>query len=249
MSVNPTIGRIVRNLALIIAFCAGLAWGAPARAADEPPPRLFGSIEFKAASLAALPQWVSVLDRIEKERASYAACDKEIRECAFPALAAWRAKIRAVKGLDQQTQLIEINRFINRWPYREDKTNYGVADYWASPMEFLKLSGDCEDYAITKYVTLRTLGYSADTLRIVVVQDTLRNVAHAVLAVYIGREILIMDSLFDGVLPQDRLTFYVPQYSINETTRWAHIMPRASVMNSAPTNPAPGAVPNDPIRQ
>ena len=246
MSGKPPIDRIVRQLVLIFAFCAGLAWAAPARAGseDEPAPRLFGSIEFRAASLAALPQWVNVLERIEKERAAYAACDRDIRECEFPALAAWRAKIRAVKGLDQKTQLIEINRFINRWPYREDQANYGVADYWASPMEFLKLSGDCEDYVITKYVTLRTLGYSADSLRVVVVQDTLRNVAHAVLAVYIGRDVLIMDSLFDGVLTQDRLNFYVPQYSINETTRWAHIIPRASVMNSAP-----GAIPNEPIRQ
>ncbi|HTI85565.1 MAG TPA: transglutaminase-like cysteine peptidase [Alphaproteobacteria bacterium] len=243
MSVKQPIVAVVRKLVLIAAFCAGLAWALPAHA-DGAPPRLFGSIEFKAASLAALPQWVNVLHRIEKERASYAACDKEIRECAFPALAAWRAKIRAVKGLDKKTQLLEINRFINRWPYREDITNYGVADYWASPMEFLKLSGDCEDYTIIKYVTLRTLGYSADSLRIVVVQDTLRNVAHAVLAVYVDNDILIMDSLYEGVLPQSRINYYVPQYSINETTRWAHIMPQASVMNTVP-----GVVPNDPIRR
>jgi predicted transglutaminase-like cysteine proteinase len=241
MSADPRIGGVVRQLALIVALCVGLVWAAAARA-DEPPPRLWGSIEFKAVSLAALPQWVAVLHRIEKERAAYAACDKEIRDCAFPALAAWRAKIRAVKGLDQKTQLLEINTFVNRWPYREDQANYGVADYWASPMEFLKVSGDCEDYVITKYVTLRTLGYSADQLRVVVVQDTLRNVAHAVLAVYSGHDILIMDSLFDGVLPQERLNFYVPQYSVNETTRWAHIMPRASVMNTTPTNTAPGAI-------
>jgi predicted transglutaminase-like cysteine proteinase len=244
MSVNQPVGTVVRQLFLIVAFCAGLAWAAPVHADGGPPPRLFGSIEFKAASLAALPQWVAVLDRIEKERTSYAACDKEIRDCAFPALAAWRAKIRGVKGLDRKTQLIEINRFINRWPYREDIVNYGVADYWASPMEFLKLSGDCEDYTIIKYVTLRTLGFSADSLRIVVVQDTLRNLAHAVLAVYIDDDILIMDSLYDGVLPQARINYYVPQYSINETTRWAHIMPQASVMNSVP-----GALPHDPIRQ
>jgi predicted transglutaminase-like cysteine proteinase len=245
MSVKTPIGRIVRQLALIFALCAGIACALPARAASaDSPPHLFGSIEFRAVSLAALPQWVKVLDRIKKEQAIYAACDREISDCEMPALAAWRAKIRSVKGLDVNTQLIEINRFLNKWPYREDMVNHGVADYWESPLEFLRMSGDCEDYAIIKYVTLRTLGFSAESLRIVVVQDTLRNVAHAVLAVYVGREILIMDSLFDGVLTQDHLTFYVPQYSINETTRWAHIMPRPSVVNSAP-----GAPSNDPIRQ
>lgn len=225
----------MRRLALILAFCLGCAGAAFAQAAPHEasaPPRLFGSVEFRRNSLAVLPQWVRVLHKIHAEQAKYAACDRDPKAC-FPALAAWRAKIREVRGLDRKTQLIEINRFLNKWPYREDRANYGVNDYWASPLEFLRNSGDCEDYAIIKYVSLKALGFDANSLRIVVVQDTLRNEAHAVLAVYMNNQILIMDSLFDGVLTQDHINFYVPQYSVNETTLWVHIMPMPSSLSSA----------------
>jgi predicted transglutaminase-like cysteine proteinase len=234
MSAKPSLGRIVRRLAILFTFCAGLACASYAQASPESAaaPHLFGSVEFRGRSLAVLPQWTRVLDKIKAEQAKYAACDNDPHAC-FPALAAWRAKIREVKTLDRKTQLLEINRFLNKWPYREDLANYGVADYWASPLEFLRNSGDCEDYAIIKYVTLKALGFDVDSLRIVVVQDTLRNVTHAVLAVYMDKDVLIMDSLFDGVLTQDHLTFYMPQYSINETTLWVHIMPMPSALNSA----------------
>jgi predicted transglutaminase-like cysteine proteinase len=140
-------------------------------------------------------------------------------------MAAWQAKIRSVQGLPPQRQMEELNRFFNSWTYRLDQENYAVEDYWATPLEFLHRSGDCEDYAIIKYVSLRALGFPADKLRIVVVRDVLRNIAHAVLAVYLDNDILIMDSLFDGVLPHHQVTFYSPQYSVNEKRRWAHITP------------------------
>lgn len=236
MSGKSSIGhKAVRKLALILSLCVGFACASYAQAAPETAsahPRLFGSVEFQRKSLAVLPQWVRVVDRIQAEQARYSACDNDPKAC-FPALAAWRAKIREVRTLDKQTQLLEINRFLNKWPYREDRANYDVDDYWASPLEFLQNSGDCEDYAIIKYVTLKALGFSVDALRIAVVQDTLRNVAHAVLAVYTDNQILIMDSLFDGVLTQDHLNFYVPQYSVNERTLWVHIMPMPSALNSA----------------
>lgn len=187
--------------------------------------RLFGSIEFIGGSLAALPQWVRVLEKIKGEKKIYEACNADITKCPLPAMAAWQAKIRSVEGLPRLRQMEELNRFFNSWTYRVDLENYGSDDYWATPMQFLRRSGDCEDYAIIKYVSLRVLGFPADKLRIVVVRDVLRNIAHAILAVYLGNDILIMDSLFDGVLSHHQVTFYAPQYSVNEKKRWAHIKP------------------------
>ena len=100
-----------------------------------------------------------------------------------------------------------------------------MEDYWATPLEFLDRSGDCEDYAIIKYVSLKALGFPVEKMRIVVVQDVVRNIAHAVLAVYIDDDILIMDSLVEGILSQKFVTSYSPRYSVNEKTRWAHITP------------------------
>ena len=96
-------------------------------------------------------------------------------------------------------------RFVNRWKYRADADNYGRSDYWATPLEFFRRSGDCEDYVIAKYRSLRLLGLPPDQLRMVVVQDVVRDLPHAVLAVYLGDEVLILDNLSEAVLPQQRV--------------------------------------------
>ncbi|MDX1484310.1 MAG: transglutaminase-like cysteine peptidase [Alphaproteobacteria bacterium] len=209
-----------------LALIAAIAWTVPGTAkAQNAPPRLFGSIEFIGGSLEALPEWTRVLRKVKAETAIYEACSRNIEKCPSPGVAAWRAHVRSLEGLPRKEQFTRLNAFLNRWTYRLDSENFSVEDYWATPLEFLDRSGDCEDYAIIKYVSLRALGFPVEKMRIVVVKDTLRNIAHAVLAVYVDNDILIMDSLFDGVLSHRFVTFYAPQYSVNEKTRWAHIMP------------------------
>ena len=94
-------------------------------------------------------------------------------------------------------------------------------------------SGDCEDYAIFKYVSLRLVGFKPDDLRIVVLNDTLRGLAHAVLAVYLADGVYILDNVTNAVLPQDRISQYVPYYSLNETARWAHVPPSQLMLSAA----------------
>jgi predicted transglutaminase-like cysteine proteinase len=201
---------------------------------------LFGSFEFRAESLAALPRWTSALRRIADEDKTYAACRAAYANCPFPAAVGWMAKVKSLEGLDRMRQMVELNVYLNRFPYKEDRENYGVSDYWASPLEFLRRSGDCEDYAITKFVSLRLLGFQNDDLRIAVVMDTLRNLPHAVLTVRLDEKFYVMDSLYDAVLTDDRVSFYVPQYSVNETTRWAHIMAPIAPLVSLPASDAAG---------
>jgi predicted transglutaminase-like cysteine proteinase len=232
---NRSLACRVVVLALFWVVLVGTA-PRPAQA-QNPPPRLFGSIEFIGGSLSALPQWTRVLRKIRAEAAVYETCDRgeanrDIGACPSPAVAAWRDHVRSLRGLPPRRQLAELNSFLNRWIYRLDSENFNVEDYWASPLEFLARSGDCEDYAIIKYVSLKALGFDVKDLRIVVVQDVVRNLPHAVLAVYLERDIFIMDSLFEAVLSHRQVTFYRPYYSVNETTRWAHVptqQPRRSV--------------------
>jgi predicted transglutaminase-like cysteine proteinase len=211
---------------------SGLATAMPGRAAFATPP-LFGTVEFRAESLAALPQWQRVLERIEEERPTYRACDDAADDCPSRGVMAWRALERGQRGAVPHDQLRAVNRFVNNWEYKDDAHNYGRRDYWASPLEFLRRSGDCEDYAITKYVTLRGLGYAPERLRLVVVHDVLRDVAHAVLAVYLDDEVYILDNLTNAVLPQHRVTQYVPYYSTNEEARWAHVAPLTPMVASS----------------
>lgn len=186
-------------------------------------PAIFGTREFRADSFAALPQWQRVLDRIESERAVYRACSADARACPNRGTLAWRALISSLRDAPRREQIREVNRFVNQWSYKSDDSNYGRSDYWASPLEFFGRSGDCEDYAITKYVTLRELGVPADDVRMVVLKDTLRDLAHAVLAVVQDDQVLILDNLTNAALPDHKIAHYAPYYSVNEQTRWAHV--------------------------
>ena len=210
------------RLALLL-LVAALVLATPGIASAQNRLGLFGSLEFRTGSIDAIPQWTSVLDRIEQQRVTYAACDQG--DCPHAGVRGWRQQVADLAGADPIRQLEVINRFANHaMPYLEDSQNYGRSDYWATPLEFLDRSGDCEDYSILKFVSLLELGFSNDQMRIVVVEDTLRRLPHAVLSVQIGDDVYILDSLFDVVLPHQRVTQYAPQYSVNMTARWAHIV-------------------------
>ncbi|MFQ5467560.1 MAG: transglutaminase-like cysteine peptidase [Kiloniellaceae bacterium] len=217
--------------ALVLAV---LAWLAPtgarsqtladlANAARGAPTGLFGSTEIRAETLQGLPQWTRVLANVRRDRAGFADCSRDAARCTTPTLRQWRQIITKAAGLGRKAQLKAVNDFFNRWPYKQDWELYGRQEYWATPSEFMARSGDCEDYAIAKYFALRQLGWSKDDMRIVILMDRIRAIGHAVLAVYLDDRTLILDSLSNLILPHDRYKHYLPQYSMNETTRWAHI--------------------------
>lgn len=183
---------------------------------------LFGSTEISSANLTALPQWARVLSKMKSERRQFRACLDNEGACAAAGLKSWREVVRATKGKPQLEVLKTVNRYFNRWPYRIDRELYGVSEFWATPQEFMKRSGDCEDYSIAKFFVLRDLGYRNEDLRLVILKDRIRNIGHAVLAVYAMNDILILDSLTDLIFSHRKYQHYIPQYSMNETTRWAH---------------------------
>lgn len=183
---------------------------------------LFGSTEISAEKLTALPQWARVLAKMKTERKQFRACLDSEAACTGAGLRSWREVVAETKGKPQLEVLKTVNGYFNRWPYRIDRELYGVSEFWATPQEFMKRSGDCEDYAIAKFFVLRDLGYANEDLRIVILMDRIRRIGHAVLAVYAMGDILILDSLTDLIFSHRKYRHYVPQYSMNETTRWAH---------------------------
>ncbi|MEE8547966.1 MAG: transglutaminase-like cysteine peptidase, partial [Alphaproteobacteria bacterium] len=80
----------------------------------------------------------------------------------------------------------------------------------------------CEDYAITKYMSLRTLGVPAEDMRIVVLQDMNLRLAHAVLVVYLNDEAFVLDNQIRWVVKETTIRHYRPYYSVNETHWWLH---------------------------
>jgi predicted transglutaminase-like cysteine proteinase len=77
-----------------------------------------------------------------------------------------------------------------------DWTLYGVADLWSAPLATLeKGAGDCEDYAILKYLALRVAGISPDDLRLLIVSYPRRGAIHVALAVHFDKEWLLLDNV------------------------------------------------------
>ena len=112
-----------------------------------------------------------------------------------------------------------VNDFFNRLPSISDPEHWGVADYWATPSEFLASDGgDCEDYAIAKYFTLKELGVPISRLRLVYARTWLSRGAHMVLAYYVapGAEPLILDSLEGGIRPASDRPDLIPVYTFND---------------------------------
>jgi predicted transglutaminase-like cysteine proteinase len=183
------------------------------------PIRLFQSAAFRG-NFNALPKWKRVLSKVKGEIQTLNSC---IAPKCPPGATSWQRIMKQARGQERMEQLRMVNSFFNKWPYRLDQDAYGVSDWWATPQEFLKISGDCEDYAIIKYFALRELGFSQDDLRIVVVKDRIRGIAHAVLAVFTQGDAYILNNVSDAIFTHDKYRHYVPQYSLNEEHRWSHI--------------------------
>jgi predicted transglutaminase-like cysteine proteinase len=186
---------------------------------------LFGMIEIKASSINAIPKWVKVLGRIQDEGGIYNRCKVNPAICVDEGLMKWGNFIQELKGQSPREQMEQIHAFINRWPYITDNELWGVSDYWETPKEFVNNSGDCEDYAIAKYMSLKALGWPLGKMRLAVVQDTVRDIPHAILIVELEGRYWVLDNLVSEPVPDSTMSQYKPYYAVNETSRWVFVQP------------------------
>lgn len=141
----------------------------------------------------------------------------------------WQKIILGSAHLSEQEQVVLINRFFNaQLLYRTDLQLWKTNDYWATPLETLgKGQGDCEDYAIAKYISLRAMGIAEDKLRLVYVKAKLagqvKTQAHMVLGYYKTPNAmpLILDSLVNPVLPASKRADLKPIFSFNSEGLWS----------------------------
>jgi len=127
------------------------------------------------------------------------------------------------QSLTELDKLELVNNFFNRVPYYSDLEHWGVEDYWATPFEKLTtFGGDCEDYSIAKYFTLRELGVDDGKMRITYVKALNWDEAHMVLTYSADpRKIpLVLDNLIPEIKPADQRTDLVPVYSFNVQGLW-----------------------------
>lgn len=185
------------------------------------PAGLFGYSATEQPDTQTFGQWIQVLERhIRLDVAEGECAGERFNQCY---LRQWLAFLDGLRDRPHSEQLEAVNRYANRKPYVLDIDNYGVEDYWAVPREFLYNNGDCEDYAITKFFSLRWLGFPTEDLRIVVLQDTNLRIPHAVLAVATADDVRILDNQIQEVVSQRDIVHYAPVYAINERHWWLYL--------------------------
>jgi predicted transglutaminase-like cysteine proteinase len=182
---------------------------------------LFGMLEIRAPTIDSIQIWVVALGRINTEnlqgKCAAGQCDNRQEE--------WYQMVQDLRGKGRFEQMVGVHRWLNRYKYITDDRLWGKSDFWETPGQFVEMSGDCEDYSIAKYYTLRVLGWRDEDLRLVVLRDTIRDIPHAVLAVNYDGENYILDNLASEPLQDRYLKQYTPYYAVNSTTRWVFIQP------------------------
>lgn len=135
----------------------------------------------------------------------------------------WSQLVDDLEGQGSNVQLEQVNRFFNQVRFLDDQMHWRRSDYWATPVELLATNGgDCEDFAIAKYFTLKHLGLPVEKMRLTYVKALELNQAHMVLTYYQekGQPPLVLDNLTNNILPATKRQDLVPVYSFNGDGLW-----------------------------
>jgi predicted transglutaminase-like cysteine proteinase len=156
----------------------------------------------------------ALLDRIEKEHNTY----------ARQRVVSWQSLIADSRNLPEQEKLRQVNDFFNaNVQFISDQALWGKEDYWATPIEMLSVgAGDCEDYSIAKYFTLKQLGVDEEKLRLTYVKAVEIGQAHMVLTYFENKRAvpLVLDNLIIDIKPASQRKDLVPVYSFNGAGLW-----------------------------
>lgn len=130
---------------------------------------------------------------------------------------------KANKNFTDAEHMSAANDFFNMVAWVTDLEHWGQEDYWATPIETLATyGGDCEDFSIGKYFSLKDVGVHTDSLRITYVKSLEYNQPHMVLAYYSSpdAEPLILDNINKTILPASQRQDLMPIYSFNGDSLW-----------------------------
>lgn len=191
-SVNASLVSIITLLVLLLGGCAQQ-------------PKIVKSIE-SPKSYKIYPE--SFVDKIENEYGIFA----KRRALALV------ETMNEAKDLDDMGKMEKVNDFFNAFPYESDEKIWGISDYWATRLEFIgKGKGDCEDYVIAKYFTLKELGVPTSKLFMTYAKSLRLKSSHVVLSYYETEHSipLIMDNYNYKILPANVRTDLVPIYSFS----------------------------------
>jgi predicted transglutaminase-like cysteine proteinase len=206
----------------------------------------FGLFTFRAPEGLLWRKWRGIEADMTKEQTVLDRCREEAESC--PSYAAQFLRlIDAVKSRSGRAKLDEANRAVNAAiRYVSDYAQHGEPDRWSAPLAtFATAKGDCEDYAIAKYVALREAGFPQEDLRLLLVRDRAVREDHAVLAAHLDDHWLILDNRSSELIEDSDASSFTPLFAINHRGVQLFAAPYAKrALIAGEVEPAPAAASN-----
>ena len=180
-------------------------------------------------------------------------CLADTKQCS-PAAARFGAIVDDARKQNGHARLDLVNQRVNNAiQYKSDMTQWGVADVWSPPLasndvgSFDTGFGDCEDFAIAKYVALRAAGVPASGLRVLLVHDNIARMDHAVLAAQDGGHWYILDNRWASAVEDSEVRQFTPLFALDDqgvklvaVPYAAKIQPMSEVVKSGVQKFVPG---------
>jgi predicted transglutaminase-like cysteine proteinase len=180
---------------------------------DEP----FGLSTATLTKGAVLEKWLNVEREVDDERVVLRMCEENRASCQSQPALQFLAIVDSGRALEGRARIGEINRAINlKLKPMSDLALYGAEDVWTPPLATLAIgAGDCEDYAIAKFVALQEAGISPDDLRIVILRDDHREEDHAVVAARLDGNWLTLDNRHMAMVEDHDVRRYRPVFLVD----------------------------------
>lgn len=202
----------------VLVTLAPIYAAAPARAAQP-----FGAYsEIALRSGQGFPKWQAIQQPLAEQAAAVQSC-LSTGNCGSAAAAKIAHRLADLVALQPLEQAEAVHRMMNARPYKDDLSQFGRSDYWQTPFAFWRDGGDCEDYAIAKYLALRVLGFSEAELRLTIMTSRARRQVHAVLLVAVGADWYVADNLKRGLRRLDGYDGWKPEFSVSDAGAWRYV--------------------------
>jgi predicted transglutaminase-like cysteine proteinase len=216
-SIGAGVWALGFGLLLVIALLSPASAQSPSGLAGSIP---FGMETEPLAASAVSEKWHHARAEIARELDVVAQCHRNgAGNGACPADARKLIDLStAGAGRSQRAKIGLINRAVDLAisPVSDD-AQWGVPDRWSAPFETLRSSrGDCEDYAIVKYLALLEAGIPRDDLKIVILKNAFPREDHAVVAVRVDDQWLILDNRTLALVRDVDLRRATPEYVLDQ---------------------------------
>jgi predicted transglutaminase-like cysteine proteinase len=203
----------------------------------------FGQKSIPVTDGQILHKWSAVEADIRAESEILARCRASTERCPTVAknFLAIVAEGRAQSG---RARLGVINRAINlAIRPTSDLEQWGVIDRWSAPLDtFTTGRGDCEDYAIAKYVALKEAGFDDDDVRLVIVRNTAIAEDHAMVTVRLDGDWIVLDNRWLTLVADKQMRGIVPLFVLDQNGVRS-LWPAAPQLAAAPASAGSLSVP------